>query len=202
MLTLFHAPASRSSRIVQLIIELGIEDRVDIKIVSIPGREIPGTPPSPHPEGKVPLLMDGQTVIRETNAIMLYLTDMFPDGGMGPAVGDPDRGAYLSWLAWYGNVLELVLICQFANLQHPLLDKTFRGMDAAVEVLAKALERGPYLMGEAFTAADLLMVSPFGWAPEHTPDHAGIKAWIARCTSRPSFSRTQDIDAGHMKAIA
>jgi glutathione S-transferase len=197
MLTLYHAPRSRSSRIVQLIDALGIWSEVDIRRVSVPGPDGSGgrDPDNPHPEGKVPLLVHDGVEIWESNAIILYLTDLFPRGGMGPLPGDPRRGRYLSWLAWYGNVVEPVTVFGMARLSHPLLDLTFRGKPEVTRRLATALSQAPYLMGDSFTAADLLLVSPFTWIPEAAPDDPAVTAWIARCQAHPSAQRSAAFDA-------
>ncbi|MGB3554291.1 MAG: glutathione S-transferase family protein [Jannaschia sp.] len=200
MLTLFHAPRSRSSRIVRLIDELDILGEVDIRLASISrhdGSTGPGDP-SPHPEGKVPLLVHDGVEVWESNAIMLYLTDLFPAAGMGTAPGDPQRGRYLSWLAWYGNVVEPVIVFRAAELSHPMLDLTFRGMPEMTARLAAALAAAPFLMGERFTAADLLLASPFVWFPDATPDHPAIRDWIGRCEARPSARRMAEFDTARL----
>ncbi|WP_432256826.1 glutathione S-transferase family protein [Limimaricola sp. AA108-03] len=197
MLTLYHAPLSRSSRIIRLIEELGVRDRIEIQIVPIlrnDGSLSPGEAHNPHPEGKVPLLVHDSVEIWESNAIILYLTDLFPQAAMGPVAGDPMRGRYLSWLAWYGNVVEPVLVFGAAELSHPYLDRTFRGRTEMIARLAGALQDAPFLMGEAFTAADLLLVSPFIWFPEAAPDHPAIRAWIDRCEARPSAVKAAAFD--------
>lgn len=81
MLTLFHAPQSRSSRIVTLIDEMGIADKVDTRIVTIPRRDGSGgrDPANPHPEGKVPALLHDGTLITESPAVIQYLTGLFPE---------------------------------------------------------------------------------------------------------------------------
>lgn len=101
MLTLYHAPNSRSTRIVQLIHEMGVTDQVDIQKVSIPRQDGSGAvdTANPHPEGKVPCLTHDGAMIRESDAIMLYLTDHFGDTPLGRSIGAPGRGAYLSWLS-------------------------------------------------------------------------------------------------------
>ncbi len=86
-----------------------------------------------------------------------------------------------------------------AQGSHPVFDTTFRGMPEMVARLAAALEDAPFLMGEAFTAADLLLVSPFTWFPEATPDHPAIKDWIARCEARASAQRTAAFDETQLK---
>ena len=175
MLTLYHSPRPRSSRIVRLIDELDIWSEVDIRTVGITHNDGTGghDPKNPHPEGKVPLLVHDGIEIWESNAIILYLTDLFPKAGMGPVAGDPQRGRYLSWLAWYGNVVEPVIVFGAAKLAHPVLDVTFRGVPEMTARLAGALEDSPFLMGERFTAADLLLVSPFTWFPDAAPRPSG-----------------------------
>lgn len=195
MLTLFHSPLSRSTRIVTLIEEMGID--CDIRIVTISRQDGSGgpDPKNPHPEGKVPLLMHDGTLIRETAAIMLYLTELFPQSGMGVPPGAPDRGAFLSWMVWYGSVMEPVMVFEAAGLDHPYLEVTFRGMPELTARLAEGLADRPYLMGAHYTAADLLLASPFQWFPEtlaNTPPV--IRDWVARCSDRPAMLRAAALD--------
>lgn len=201
MLTLYHCPRSRSSRIIRLIDELDVWSEIDIRMVDVTHNDGSGgrDPKNPHPEGKVPLLVHDGVEIWESNAIILYLTDLFPDAGMGSVAGDPQRGRYLSWLAWYGNVVEPVIVIGAAQVSHPIFDVTFRGMPEMAARLADALEGAPFLMGDTFTAADLLLVSPFTWFPEAAPDHPAIKAWIKRCEAQPSAQRTAAFDEEHLK---
>jgi len=203
MLALYHAPRSRSSRIIRLIDELDIWTEVDIRLVGITHSDGTGghDPKNPHPEGKVPLLVHDGVEIWESNAIILYLTDLFPNAGMGPSVGDPQRGRYLSWLAWYGNVVEPVLVLGAAELSHPILDVTFRGLAEMTARLNAALDAAPYLLGERFSAADLLMVSPFHWFPDAAPEGSPIRAWIARCEARPSAKKTAAIDTARLEEV-
>ena len=203
MLTLYHGANTRSSRIVRLLIEMDMLDRVDIRPVGLirQGNIGASDPANPHPEGKVPLLVHDGTAIRESNAIMLYLTDLF-DSPLGAPIGSRERGTYLSWLAYYGNVVEPVMVAQMAGVTHPAFQATFRGAEAIAARLSDALADRPYLLGDSFTAADLLMVSPFTFMPDFTPDVAEIRDWIARCQSRPSQQATQDFDAQLSAAAA
>jgi glutathione S-transferase len=198
MLTLIHAPQSRASGVIQLLDELGALDKVKVQSVTI-RRLRSGTgeidPTNPHPEGKVPLLIDDGVMIRERNAIMLYLTELFPEAGLGVLPGSPARGAFLSWLAYYGNVMEPVFIAQFTKVESAAYHATFRGVAEVAAVLRTALEQGPYLMGDRFTAADLLISGVFAWAPDAIPDVAVIRDWIARCQARPSVARTHAFEA-------
>ncbi|WP_417434855.1 glutathione S-transferase family protein [Hoeflea sp.] len=202
MLTLYHSPRSRSSRIVRLLDELGVLDQVDIRIVGIRRNDGSGgaDPANPHPDGKVPLLVHDGVEIWESSAIVLYLTDLFPDAGLGRSVGHPERGAYLSWLAWYCGVVEPVIVFTAAGLSHPILDATFRSVPEVAARLSAQLSKTPYLLGDAFSAADLLLVSPYVWFPQSAPDVPVIRDWIERCQARPSAGRIEQFDAANAHA--
>jgi len=201
MLTLYHAPMSRSTRITALIDELDAD--VEIRTVTIPRQDGTGgrDPANPHPEGKVPLLVHEGAAIWESPAIILYLTDLFPKAGLGPLPGDPLRGPYLSWLAYYGDVVEPVMIFEnVVKIDHPVLATTFRGMAEVTDRLARALERSPYLLGERYSAADLLLHSPFAWFRDATPDVPVIRDWVARCMDRPAARRAAARDKALLAA--
>lgn len=93
------------------------------------------------------------------------------------------------------GVVEPVLIMQAAGISHPFVDFTFRRPAELTERLETALKDNPYLMGERYTAVDLLLHSPFAWYPEATPESDVVKAWIERCGERPSLEWTADYDA-------
>lgn len=186
MLTLYHSPQSRSTSVVQLVHELGIQDRIAIREVTIPRQDGSGgrDPANPHPEGKVPYLTDGTDHVRERAACILYLTDRFPDAGLGRPVGDPQRGEYLSWLIWYQGVFEPVAMLHWTGLSHPALTASLRDYDAAIARLDEVLSRQPYLLGQDFSAADLLCSGPFAWFADKMPATPAVKAWVARCQDR------------------
>jgi glutathione S-transferase len=197
MLTLFHAPQSRSSRIVTLIDEMGIADKVDVRIVTIPRRDGSGgrDPANPHPEGKVPALLHDGTLITESPAVIQYLTGLFPGTGLAPEPGDPKYGEYLTWLHWYGSVMEPVMIFAAGGIDHPYLHVTFRGVPEVTARIERALAHGPWLLGDRFSAADLLVHSPYAWFGTMTPDVPVIQDWVARCQTRPAVTGTREGDA-------
>jgi glutathione S-transferase len=201
MLTLFHAPQSRSTVILALIHEMGIADWVDVKIVTIPRIDGSGgrDPANPHPEGKVPALVHDGHVITERAAIILHLTSLFP-GHAAPAVGSAAWGEFLTWLTWYQGVFEPVLIFEAAGLTHPWLEVTFRDHKAAARRLRAALERGPWLMGAEFSAVDLLLHTPYAWFKDATPDDPLIRDWVARCMARPAQKLANAADGAAMAA--
>jgi glutathione S-transferase len=195
MLTLIHAPDSRSTRILQLIDEMGIWDQIEIRRVNIIYRDGQGMidPANPHPEGKVPALIHDGTLITESAAIMLYLTALFPEAGLAPKPGNALRGTYLTWLFWYQGIMEPVMMAEVMGIHHPGLTRNFRGMEAIAARLEAALQKGPWLAGE-YSAADLICGSAFAFMPQLTPDNDRIRDWVARCLARPSLANAKAFD--------
>jgi glutathione S-transferase len=197
MLTLFHAPRSRSFRMLWLLEELGAPYAV--KVVNIRRADGSGAadPANPHPHGKVPALTDDGTVVFETPAIALYLTDKFPDAGLGPRVGDADRGAYLSWLAYYTGEIEPSLTAKFLKIQHVYGMFGWAPFDDVVAWLTRSLER-PFLVGERFSAADIVIGGslPLLMSRGIVPESDVFKSYTQRLTERPAYGRAQAKDGG------
>jgi glutathione S-transferase len=181
MLTLYHAPRSRSFRALWLLEETGAP--FELKIVSIRRGDGSGQrdPANPHPLGKVPALVHDGKLVFETTAIALYLTDLFPQAGLGPSIGDNQRSAYLSWLAYYSGVFE------------PSLTAKFLKIDEVLDHLGRSLEGKAYRLGETFSAADIVFGGslPLLMSRGMVPETETFKAYAARVTSRPAFARAQ-----------
>lgn len=187
MLTLFHAPRSRSTRFIWLLEELGAPyevRKVDIyRSVNNTGARDPS---NPHPHGQVPALLDDGVLITESAAIALYLTDKFPAAGLGPVIGDPKRGPYLSWLAYYAGVLEPCVTNLWKQRQDEQDKAQYQAMD---DRLRATLEASPWLLGDNFSAADILFVSLLQFARQMLPPHAVYDEWLARANARPALAR-------------
>jgi glutathione S-transferase len=202
MLTLFHSPQSRSTAIMALIEEMGIADWIDIREVTIPRMDGSGQrdPSNPHPEGKVPALVHDDRLITERGAIILHLTSLFPDSEMAPKVGTPDWGVFAMWMAWYHGVLEPTFIMEAAGVTHPWMTAAVRDHKTAVARLRAALDKGPWIMGERYSAVDLLLHAPYAWFAEATPDDPLIRDWVDRCKARPAGQKVIAADAARMAA--
>lgn len=186
MITLFHAPRSRSERFVWLLEELHAP--YEIEVVSIRRQDGSGgpDPKNPHPAKQVPAIVHDGVLVTESAAIALYLTDLFPDAKMGPVVGDPLRGPYLTWLAYYAGVLEPVISAKYRGASDPQDIAAYEGLDLRWRT---ALEAGPYLLGEQVSAADLLFVSLLQFSRAAMPDHRIYYDYLTRMTSRPASAR-------------
>ena len=195
MITLYHAPQSRSSRMIWLLEELGVP--YEIRPVSI-FRPITGEgapdPVNPHPDKRVPAIEHNGALVAESVAIVLYLTDTFPKAGLGPVSGDASRAAYLTWLAWYAAELEPAFFAGFGGELDSAPHKR-RNYEAAVRRLEEALARGPYVLGESFSGADLLISSVIAYGRKVFPDSQVLNAYLERCTSRPAAIRGRALDS-------
>jgi|SRR5690242_7358933 len=197
MLTLFHAPRSRSFRMLWLLEELGVP--YSLKVVNIRRADGSGAtdPANPHPHGKVPALTDDSAMVFETPAIALYLTDKFPAAGLGPQVGEADRGTYLSWLAYYTGVIEPSLTAKFLKVQHVYGMFGWAPFDDVITWLTHSLER-PYLLGDRFSAADIVIGGslPLLMGRGIVPESDVFKSYVQRITARPAYGRSQTKDSG------
>jgi glutathione S-transferase len=193
MLTLVHAPRSRSSRFLWLLEEIG--EPYAIQYVTI--RRVDGSgaldPANPHPHGKVPLLKDGASMVFEQTAIALYLVDKFPDAHLGPGVGDPARGAFLTTLAYYSGVLEPAFTSKFMKSAVPRGTAGWVDSDEAMTFVNGRIAAQPYIAGKTFTAADVLYAGAFNLFMDSpllgvNTTKARVE-YGARCVSRPARER-------------
>jgi glutathione S-transferase len=186
MLTLFHSPGSFSSRIVWLLEELGADYRIEI--VSYPKADGSNIDPrNPHPHGYTPALAHDGQVVTETGAIALYLTDLFPESEIGVPVGHPLRARYITWLFYQVGLTEPLvymkgskLLAQDAAMSHL--------NDAMMKHIEATLTAGPYILGERFTAVDILYMSLFEHARPLLGESALLDAYLARA-DRPARRR-------------
>jgi len=191
MITLYHSPMTRSSSILWLLEELGVA--YETKIVTF--RKFDGTgardPANPHPHGKVPALEDGGELVFESSAIALYLTDKYRAKPMGPAVGDPKRGGYLSWLAYRAGVMEPALLCRRFEIKHVYGAMGWAPAGEVEDVLNAHLANRTYFLGEEFSSLDILIGGGlnFMMMAKMIAETPALKAYTARITDRLAFRK-------------
>jgi glutathione S-transferase len=199
MLTLVHAPRSRSSGFLWLLEEAG--EPYEIQYVTIRRGDGSGEIDSanPHPHGKVPVLKDGSTVVFEQTAIALYVADKFPKARLGPSVGDAARGPFLTMLSYYSGVMEPAFTSRFMNISVPRGTAGWVSSDEAMDFINARLAAQPYIAGQQFTAADVLYAGAFALflnspllADKKT---RALEEYVARCTARPARARAAAKDA-------
>jgi glutathione S-transferase len=189
MLTLFHAPRSRSTRILWLLEEIG--EPYAVETVTIRRADGSGAPDprNPNPEKKVPALVHDGRLVTESAAICLYLTDTFPDARLGPGPAHASRPEYLTWLFYYAGVLEPALVAKLRGQTESDAEwkRAYEGMCARV---GAALRERAYLVGDRFSAADILLESAFQFGRAWMPQGKEIDAYIERMSSRPARLRS------------
>lgn len=185
MLTFYHAPQSRSIRTLWLFEELAVPyDLRYVDIVYGDGRPGQRDPANPHPDGKVPVIEHDGVRISESYAIALYLTDLVPGNGLGAQIGSPERGPFLEWLAWSATELEPVISARMFGGGTD--QRSQRVYDDAMRRVEDALAAGPYLMGDRFTAIDVMVGGSLAWARSVLPQSAALDAYLERISTRPA----------------
>jgi glutathione S-transferase len=151
-----------------------------------------------NPMGKVPALKHGDVIITETAAICTYLADAFPRAKLNVPIGDPRRGPYLKWLFFGPGCLEPAMM----DRAFPRKEEARRAalgygdFDTVTDVLAKAVSKAPYLVGEQFTAADVVIGSTLRWGMmfKLLPERPEFVDYTARLTKRPALMRAEAKD--------
>ena len=196
-LTLYHATPSRSSVVRWMLEELG--EPYDIHLLNLAKAE-QGAPEylAINPMGKVPALKHGDATITEVAAICTYLADEFPHARLNIPVGDPRRGPYLKWLFFSPSCLEVAVL----DKASPRKEQPRRGMvgygdfDTVMDVVAKAVAKGPYILDEQFTAADVVLGSMLRWGMmfDLLPKRLEFVVYVGRLEQRPALQRATALD--------
>jgi glutathione S-transferase len=191
-LTLYHASPSRSSVTLWMLEEVG--EPYDIKLIKLADNE-QHRPDylALNPLGKVPTLVHKGAAITEVAAICAYLADEFPARRLNIPVGTPQRGVYFKWLFFAPSVIEPAANDKvFPRKEPPRATAIgYRELDQVLDVVAKAVAPGPYILGEQFTAADVVVGSLINWGMMFgfIPRRPEFEAYAARITARPAAQR-------------
>ncbi|MBL4671725.1 MAG: glutathione S-transferase family protein [Arenicella sp.] len=145
--------------------------------------------------GKIPTLVDGETVVTEVAAICAYLADKFSEKGLAPELGSVDRAAYYRYLFIAGNTIEPALSLAASGIDHP--DPRSAGWGDMPRVLATIEVMTPktnWALGEQFTAADVVFGGLLDFSMTFNLIDASPKvaAYVARIRQRPCYRETHD----------
>ena len=195
--TLYHAPHSRSSATLTLLEELGAPYRLHVLSLNAGDQRQPAYL-AVNPMGKVPAVKHGDALITEQVAIFIYLADLFSKAGLAPQMGDPLRGPYLRWLVFYGSCFEPA-IGDRALKRDPAPQRmsAYGDYDTVLGAIVSQLRKGPYMLGERFSAADVLWGTALTWTTSFNlvPSGPEIRDYLARWQARPAFARVKAKDA-------
>jgi glutathione S-transferase len=202
--TLFHSPQTRSSSAALLLEELGAPH--DLHILNMKkGEQREPAYLAINPLGKVPAIKHGDALITEQVAIFLYLADLFPEAGITPVIGDPLRGPYLRWMVYYAASFEPAIVDRAMKRDPaPQGMSPYGDFDSMLKVVTDQLSKGPYILGDRFTAADVLWGTALTWTTSFkiVPELPVIMDYVKRLGARPAVARVNERDAALAAAHA
>lgn len=200
---LYHMPQTRGGTTMWMNEELG--GVCDVKLLNLKA----GDHKKPdylaiNPMGKVPALVHDGAVVTEAAAICAYLADAFPDAGLAPAANDPKRGVYFRWMFFAPSCIEPAMMDVFMKRKNENPQSIGYGnADQVIDAAKAAVSDGPYLLGETFTAADVVFGSTLNFAIMFGAfaDEEPFTSYTARLKERPAFVRAMEKNAQYMKDL-
>lgn len=202
-ITLFHSPRTRSSGTLALLEELHAPYSLHVLNMQA-GENRQSAYLALNPMGKVPAILHGDVLITEQVAIGLYLADLFPEAGLTPAIGDALRGPYLRWYVFYAACFEPALVDKALKREPgPVAMVPYGNVESTINTLIAQLNKGPWLLGDQFTAVDVLWGTALTWMTgfglvEAVPP---IQAYVDRWKARPTVKTVEAIDAKLLKTV-
>jgi glutathione S-transferase len=202
VITIFHLSSSRSERIVWLMEELGLDYRMEFHRRE-PSGAAPAAMKALHALGKAPVIRDGEAVIAESGAIVEYIVQRHGGGRLALAAGDPDYASYLYWLHFAeGSLMSLMLIALVISRIPEAKESAVRArvlarMSQMLAFVDGELAGREFFAGNAFTAADVMMVFPFTTMRRYLDydisPYANILAYLKRIEARPAYRKAMEL---------
>ena len=198
MMKLYWSPRSRSFTALWLMEETGVPyERVLIDIQKGSQRTLEFL--EVNPMGKVPALQDGEATMAEAAAICAYVAERYPEAKLAPDLGDSHRAKFLYWLFFAPSCIEPAIIQIFTKIEVPISTAAWGSATQVFDVLDAALEKGPFLLGDTFSAADIMVGSGLNFAIrlfKMVPTRPSFDRYLDACSARPAFQRATVIAAG------
>ncbi len=194
---LYWSPRTRSLRVVWLLEEMGAPyERVPVDLGAGANR----TPEfhAINPMEKVPALQDGESCVAESGAIFAYLVEKFPDSGLAPLPGDALRGRFWQWLFFACTNIEAAMVEKIGQVKLPEAAAGWGSAQRSFAVIEEALSKSPYILGEKFSAADIMLASNLHFAItafKLFEPRPVFEAYLERCRARPAFLRAATLDS-------
>jgi glutathione S-transferase len=143
-------------------------------------------------------------VVTEGAAICCYLADAFPEAGLAPALGDRRRGTYLRWMFFSPSVLEPAMAAKAFKLPDlPPRTVGWGDFDTAIETAVTAIAGRDYVLGDQFSAADVVLGSMlrYGMMFQVFPKLPEFVAYTERLSARPALRRVDTLDEDYAKEV-
>lgn len=196
MLKFYHAPWSRASGTLWLLEELGVDYQLELVDIRMEGG-LPEAYRRIQPNKKVPAIEHDGVIITERAAITTYLADAFPQAGLAPAIGDKDRGPYLTMTVYCDSVLDPCVAARAHGLSYQSNDYSFGVFDDMVAYVDRILSERAYAAGDRFTAADTQLASAVHFTMhilKVLPEKPSFLRYLERIAGRPAYQRAQAKD--------
>lgn len=202
MITLYGISASRAFRCLWMLEELGLDYRHEpLDYRDKAGLNDPAYR-ALNPNGRIPTLVDGDTVLWESMAINLYLARRYGDPQRLWPESHEGEGLAWQWSFWVMTEVEhpLLSVLMHRRLLPPERrdpEKAARNeglLQQPLNVLQQALDARDHLVEGRFTVADLNVAAVLGWTRPARLDLApypAVDAWLSRCLARPAYGRAQ-----------
>lgn len=198
MMKLYWSPRSRSFSSLWLMEEPGQPyERVLIDITTGAQRTLEFL--AVNPMGKVPALQDGEATLAEAAAICAYVAERYPQARLAPPVGDAHRAKYLYWLFFAPGCIEPAMVQLATGIEMNSVAAGWGDAQRVFDVLDAALENGPWILGEDFSAADIAIGSGLNFAVrlfKMMPSRPSFDRYLDRCATRPAFQRAERLASG------
>lgn len=185
---LYHMPQTRGGTTLWMNEELG--DVCVVKLVNLKKGE--GRMPAflkINPMGKLPALQHGGVIVTEAAAICAYLADINPAAALAPATSDPKRGVYYRWIFFAPSCIEPMMLDRLGKVTRENAASAGHGdYERVMASIEQALAEGPWILGEKFSAADVVMGSTLFFATMFgaIPKEGRVKDYVDRIAARPA----------------
>ena len=195
---LFWAPQTRSQRAIWMLEEAGLEYEMERIELGSADRADSAEFRAASPMGKVPAIVDGDVAMSESAAICIYVADRYAPGKLAPAVDDPLRGKYLYWTMYTPAVVEPAMSEKFNKVETNRHRSGWGDFDLMIETWDQALHDRDWILGDRFTAADVMLGSSaiFLRLFKMLPESDNLDAYADRCLARPASQRAMAKGAG------
>ena len=203
MLKFYHAPWSRASGMLWLLEELGVDYELALVDIRVEGG-LPESYRRIQPNKKVPAIEHDGVIITERAAIATYLADAFPQAGLAPAIGDKDRGPYLTMMVYCDSVFDPAIAAHAQGLKYEGKQYSFGAYEDMVAYVDRVLTERPYAAGDRFTAADTQLASGIHYTMhmlKALPEKPSFTRYLERIADRPAYKRAQSKDMELAKTV-
>lgn len=194
-ITLYHHPFSRASDVVWMLEELEVP--YDLEFVDLKrGEQREDAHAARNRMRKLPVIEDGGVYTAERSAIGLYLADRYAPGRLAPALDAPERGPFLRWCFYASSVIEPCCMAKGSGWKYGPGQAGFGRYEDLLDTLDAALADGPYLLGERFTMADVIVGGTMRWMVMFKMLDAqdAYTAYIDRLNARDAYKRSREIN--------